>query len=226
LKHKLLFKFTVVAHLNLVVITVKIVLHQSMNKNFKVIDLRKVMATLISAVGTSPMVVSEIIDELKKRGTQIDKVVLLVTQSPEINTAFYALALDLKWNYGIKIERIDLPFEDVKSQEDHDAFVRIAREVIEREKSKDKVIVSVAGGRKTMSVGMYKAGIEAGVEEIYHIIAEEIPGTHAGPLSLLREYATASLEEIYEGKVDPPESLKSRIYEEFHKPLTLHLIRV
>lgn len=184
------------------------------------------MVTLIGVVGTSPMVITEMLDELKKLGITVGRVVLLVTESQLVRTAFYALALDLRWSYGIEAEKIDLPFEDIKSQQDHDEFVKIAKRVIEEKKKKDRVVVSVAGGRKTMSVGMYKAAVESGVKEIYHVIAEEVPGTHMGPLSLLKEHATVDLESIYRGDVEAPESLKTRIVEEFHRPYTVHLIKV
>jgi len=50
------------------------------------------MVTLIGVVGTSPMVITEMMDELKKLGITVGRVVLLVTESQLVRTAFYALA--------------------------------------------------------------------------------------------------------------------------------------
>jgi len=183
------------------------------------------MTTLVSALGTSPMVVTETIDELRKRGVTIYKVVVLTTQDPRIEASYYALALDFKWNCsGVKLERVELPFSDITSQEDHDEFVRIAKEVIEKEmKSERKVIVSVAGGRKTMGVGLYKAGLEAGVREFYHVIAEGVVGTS----DFLRNLMIYDLKSVYEGKIEASESLKNLILWEMHRPdLKVHLIKI
>jgi len=183
------------------------------------------MATLIASLGTSPMVVTETVDELKKQGRNVDRVVVLTTRDPRVEISYYALALDFKWNYsGIELERVELPFSDIRSQRDHDEFVRIAKDVIrgELEKGRD-VIVSVAGGRKTMGVGLYKAGIEVGVREFYHVIAEEVVGSS----DFLKNLMTYDLKSIYEGKMDAPESLKKLISWEMHRPdLTIHLIRI
>ncbi len=183
------------------------------------------MTTLVASLGTSPMVITETIDELKKRGTDIDRVVVLVTKDPRVKTSYYALALDFKWNYSdIELEMVELPFEDIKSQEDHDEFVKIAKRVMENEiKSGRHVIVSVAGGRKTMGVGLYRAGIESGVKEFYHVIAEEVVGTS----DFLKNIMMYDLKGIYEGRLDAPDELKRLITWEMHRTdLTLHLIRI
>ncbi len=183
------------------------------------------MVTLVASLGTSPMVVTETIDELKKRGITVDRVVVLVTKDPRVETSYYALALDFMWNYeNVELKRVELPFDDIKSQKDHDEFVRIAKEVIkgEIENGRD-VVVSVAGGRKTMGVGLYKAGLEVGVEEFYHVIAEEV----AGASDFLKNLMMHDLKSIYEGKAEAPESLKNLISWEMHRPdLTIHLIKI
>ena len=183
------------------------------------------MVTLIASLGTSPMVVTETIDELKKRGTTVDRVIVLATKNPRVETSYYALALDFKWNYeNVELKKVELPFDDIKSQKDHDEFVRIAKEVIKKEMDAGReVVVSVAGGRKTMGVGIYKAGLEVGVKDFYHVIAEEVAGTS----DFLKNLMTYDLKSIYEGKMEAPESLKKLITWEMHRPdLTIHLIRV
>jgi len=183
------------------------------------------MVTLVASLGTSPMVITETIDELKKIGTTVDRVIVLMTKDPRVETSYYAIALDFKWNYkNIELEKVELPFEDIKSQKDHDEFVRIAREVIKKEIDAGReVVVSVAGGRKTMGVGLYKAGLDVGVKDFYHVIAEEVAGTS----DFLKNLMTYDLKSIYEGKLEAPEGLKKLITWEMHRPdLTIHLIRV
>ncbi len=183
------------------------------------------MVTLVTALGTSPMVVTETIDELKKMGITVDRVIVLTTKDSRVKLSYYALALDFKWSYNdIELERVELPFEDIKSQKDHDDFVRIAKDVIRRElEAGREVIVSVAGGRKTMSVGIYKAGLEAGVKDFYHVIAEEVAGT----ANFLKNLMMYDLKKIYEGKLEAPENLKNLITWEMHRTdLTLHLIKI
>jgi len=185
------------------------------------------MNILVTALGTSPMIVTEMIDELEKLKRSIDKVITLTTKDDKVEISYYILALDFRWSYNdkIKLERVELPFSDIKSQEDHDEFVKIAKDVIKREiEAGNYVIVSVAGGRKTMSVGLYKAGLEAGAKEFYHIIAEEIANPRSDLISIVRDY---DLKAIYEGKIKPPEELKNKIMWELHRTdLTLHLIRI
>ena len=170
------------------------------------------------------MVVTETIDELKKRGVGVDRVVVLTTKDPRVEISYYTLALDFRWNYdGVELERVELPFEDIKSQRDHDEFVRIAKDVIREEMKNGEVVVSVAGGRKTMGVGLYKAGLEVGVKDFYHVIAEEVVGTS----NFMKNLIGYDVKSIYEGKVDAPESLKKFITWEMHRPdLTVHLIKI
>ena len=132
------------------------------------------MISLVSALGLTPMVVTEIVDELGKRGVKVDRIVVLTTKDPRVDLSYYALALDVSWSYdGVELIRVELPFEDINSQNDHDTFVDIAKDAMRRELEEGRrVIVSVAGGRKTMGVGLYKAGVELGIEEFYHVIAE------------------------------------------------------
>ena len=178
---------------------------------------------LISTLGLAPAVVTEMIDELSKRGVMVSKVIVLVPRSAL--QSYWALRLDLERgpNRGrIRLERVDLPFDDVRSEGDCAAFRRVLADVVRRARAEGSVHLSVAGGRKAVHIEALLVAMALGIENVYHIIAEEIRGptlfSSVQDLYDLEGYATSR---------EPPEDLMRMIVDSCHPTdLTLHLIRI
>lgn len=199
-----------------------------MERSFK--DIRRDNRTLlglknilISTLGLAPGVVTEVIDELSKRGTRISEVIVLATRSAL--PSYWALKLDLErgpHRGRIGLERVDLPFQDIDSEGDCTKFRRILADLIRKKLKEGTIHLSIAGGRKVAHVESLLVAMALGVENVYHIIAEEIRGptlfSSVQDLYDLESYATSS---------EPPESLMRMILDICHPTdLTLHLIKI
>ena len=180
---------------------------------------------LISSLGWTPAVVTEVVDLLESEGTKIDEVVVFPTSS--ILPSFYALLIDFK--YGPykgekKIERRDLPFDDIRDERDCEAFREIVEKVIDEKREEGGVFISVAGGRKTMPLDMMLVARRKGIREVYHVIAEEMRGI-SNEFSAIQKIF--DLKGIAEGKKEAPEEILNFIISMCHpKGLTLRLIRI
>lgn len=149
--------------------------------------------TLICTLGGSTPVVTETIDALLSKNIKIGKVIVVHTSTPvlkEKKEGKYDLSLDglkkdIAGYYGklICAEFIELPFDDILSEDHNDKLLRTLMETMEREKKqKNKVYLSIAGGRKTMSAMALFAAYFIGCDGIYHII------TKGNEFQLSRDY--------------------------------------
>jgi len=181
---------------------------------------------LISSIGWTPAVITEIIDLLEERGIPIHEVVVFPTK--DVLPSYYALLIDFKYGpyKGEKrIEKCELPFTDIKDEKDCEEFRRIVENVITKKIEEGKnVIVSVAGGRKTMPLDMMIVAKKNGIKEIYHVIAEEKKGISNEFAAIQRIF---NLKNIAEGREDPPKQIVDFIVGMCHpRDLTLRLIRI
>ena len=93
-------------------------------------------------------------------------------------------------------------------------FVGIAKDAMKKELEEgSRVIVSIVGGRKTMGVGLYKAGVELGIEEVYHVIAEPTSS------NFFKNLMMYDLKAMFEGRMEVPEKLKEYIRWESTDPM-------
>ncbi len=180
------------------------------------------MRVLISAIGITPEVVTETIDKLKEQGVEIDKVILLKTEDLRVDISVKLLKLDFKkitYKGNIALETIELPFEDISSQKDHEKFYNLCIETIKREVEEgNEVVISVAGGRKTMGVALYKAGMELGISKFYHVIASgKVASSDSVAKAILSGFPPEIEKALSSGKVT--KELRRWIEEKLHPDL-------
>jgi len=190
------------------------------------------MTVLVSTIGLSPMIIPELIDELGKRGVRLNEVILLPTK--EALASYHALKLAVKhgkYKESIKIAKIDLPFSDIKEPRDCHTFrnrvSRAIRTAIKVAGGEGDVYVSIAGGRKTMPIDALLVAMAWGIENIYHIIAEEVPGIAQEFVNFTRQHGK-ELEEYAEKDIRPPEEFLNQVFHFCYpsEELTIHLVKV
>lgn len=189
------------------------------------------MGVLVSTIGLSPAVVTEIVDELGKRNISIREVILLPTKRAMLS--YHMLLLDFK--YGpyknkIRLEKEDLPFNDIRNKGDCRTFRAVMRRALRKAAKKagdpQRVYVNLAGGRKTMPIDALLISMAAGIENVYHIIAEEVPGVE-NVLKALSDKAKREIDDCIKSKRKPSDKVLEKIVNLCHpKGLTIHLVKI
>lgn len=136
-------------------------------------------ASIISPVGLSPPVVTELVEYVAKEENEfVSDVVLLVTNNREVKESAELIVSALEVNYkNIHTHWVDLPFSDISSIGDHIEFMKISLKVIKEERVKhgcDRLYLNIAGGRKDMSASLAILGQWAGVDGIFHVVSPKV----------------------------------------------------
>lgn len=136
----------------------------------------KNQTVLVSTLGEKAPVISETLNVLiKKRKKKIDRLYVIHTSSEFVIKGpdrFEAFKKWLKKNYK-DIELIPKCFEkdDIKTESDNKELLDIILNIALEEKSKgNRILFSIAGGRKTMSAIALFAAYIVGADGIFHII--------------------------------------------------------
>lgn len=146
---------------------------------------------LICSLGTSAPVVSETLNALfSEKHIHIDRLIIIHTSSNMVlikktrpsnkDIGLIALQAFLKWNNGknnalsdIEFIPEKLEFEDIVTEDQNKDLLRKMIEVVDREKMlNDKVYISIAGGRKTMSALLMVAAYLNGCDGIFHVVVD------------------------------------------------------
>lgn len=135
--------------------------------------------SIISPIGLSPPVVTEMVDHvIKGENKFVSDVVLLVTNKREVRESAELIVSALDVNYeNLHTHWVDLPFSDVSSIDDHIEFMKFSLNAINKERIKhgcDYLYLNIAGGRKDMSASLVILGQWIGVDGIFHVICPEI----------------------------------------------------
>ncbi len=116
----------------------------------------------------------------------------------------------MKLNYPrTRVHKLEIPFEDVTTEDENFEFMRIAGKAIKRQKEKfgsDIVYLDVAGGRKNMCITLAILGQFLNVDGIFHLVSPDVKIVNEKLENLRGE-----IERIYMAE---SEEEKVRIYEE------------
>ncbi len=141
------------------------------------------MNTLICTLGTAAPIITETLISLKKeKKIEINKLHIIHTSSPEVynkkikdkEVGLNALKVFLKEKYPeLKLHLHKLNTDDINTVEDNDALLNLVVNLISKEKKlNNKVYVSIAGGRKTMSAIALFASYLSGCDGIFHVLVK------------------------------------------------------
>ena len=149
---------------------------------------------LIATLGSEPQVVTQVLDLLEGRAYQIRKVIVIHTSGPSIRDALAQLAVEFKSPgscayQAIPIIRDGAPVKDIATEADIAVLLRtLYQTVLTEKRAGNRVHLSIAGGRKPMSVyGMVVAQLLFGeTDRLWHLLSENWkPGylrvMHAAP---------------------------------------------
>jgi len=135
-------------------------------------------AALITPVGMTPSVVTEMIMHLDKmEGIYLTDVCLIHTINPNVKHIVNFIKGVINSKYPrIRVHNISLPFEDIKSDEDNLQFMKTLKETIEYERSMDvkRIYLSVSGGRKDMSASSLVVASLSWVDSVFHVIHSDV----------------------------------------------------
>ncbi len=160
------------------------------------------MHVLICTLGTAAPIITETLASLKKeKKIEVDILHIIHTSSREVyykkikdkEVGLIALKNLLKENYPkLKLKLHKLQTVDINTVEDNDALLNLVVNIISKEKKlNNKVYVSIAGGRKTMSAIALFAAYLSGCDGIFHVLVKgneyELTGDYGFniPLKLL-----------------------------------------
>lgn len=135
--------------------------------------------TVVGAIGKSAPVMTELVKWLiESKDEFISDVVLLIADDEEVwkQAELVVSALETS-RWSINVHWNDLPFKDIASDTDNIEFLETAADIIYEQKSKhdsDKIFLNVAGGRKTMSIGLYLLSLFNPIDGVYHVISPQI----------------------------------------------------
>lgn len=127
---------------------------------------------LVSALGSSPAVVTEAIDLLAEQGCRIDAVHLLLTDDPDVTESFHLLSEHLPGHDNIDgVHQHPIRAHgDIESDQALLEFMEVACQVLKSlRQAGHRLYVSVAGGRKSMAASLALAVQFYGAKRLFHV---------------------------------------------------------
>jgi len=157
--------------------------------------MKKNKFSLVSTLGISPAVIWETILYFQKRKNILfDNITLINTSGSVVKDGIKRLKNHISGNYPkTNIKSVEFPKPDTFNLVDNKEMLNLFLKTLSDEKQNSgTLLLSIAGGRKTMSALVLLAGYLIGVDGIYHILANVDERKYKGekeffiPLSKLR----------------------------------------
>jgi CRISPR-associated protein Csx14 len=164
---------------------------------------------VISPLGMSPPVVTAFVDYL--RG--VKDLVVITTADKKVKQGYELVKIALKLKYPkTRLHEVNIPFEDVSTEQQNFEFMRTAARVIKNQREKygsDVIYLNVAGGRKNMCITLSTLGQFLNVDGIFHLVSPDIKVVNE-----MLENLRSDIERIY---LADNEEEKIEIYREKEK---------
>ena len=164
---------------------------------------------VIAPLGMSPPVVTSFVDYLGG----VKDLVIVTTTDERVKQGYELIRVAMKLRYGrTRIHKLEIPFNDVTTEEENFEFMRIAGRAIRSQKEKfgsDIVYLNVAGGRKNMCITLSILGQFLNVDGIFHVVSPDIKIVNE-----MLENLRPDIERIYRAE---SEEEKLSIYKEKEK---------
>jgi len=129
---------------------------------------------VVSPLGMSPPVVTSFVDYLGG----VEDLILITTTNERVKQGYELVRVAMKLKYErTRIHRLEIPFDDVTTEDENFKFMNIAGKAIKRQKEKfgsDIVYLNVAGGRKNMCITLSILGQFLNVDGIFHVVSPNI----------------------------------------------------
>ncbi|MBC7108389.1 MAG: CRISPR-associated protein Csx14 [Methanomassiliicoccales archaeon] len=140
---------------------------------------RKLKASLIAPVGTTPPVVTEMAQWLIKSGEVfLSDVALISTMEEEVRKSAKLVESALKASpWRINSHLYETNYTDVASDRSAIDFISLVSKIIRNEKVRhhaERVYLCISGGRKTQSVLLALCGQLWAVDGVYHVVMPSV----------------------------------------------------
>ncbi|WP_457590273.1 CRISPR-associated protein Csx14 [Geoglobus sp.] len=166
----------------------------------------KVKVAVVATLGMSPPVVTAFVDYIGK----VSDLVVITTADEKVRQGYELVKVAMRSKYpGTRIHEVEVPFDDVTTEEQNFKFMRIAAKTIKEQKEKfgsDAVYLNVAGGRKNMCITLSILGQFLNVDGIFHVVSPDVRIVNE-----MLENLRSDIERIYCAE---NEDEKMKIYEE------------
>jgi len=176
------------------------------------------MSTLVTSLGHTPAIVLEGLGAIIRSGHAINKICLLYTKRMKKQLLMLKLALKYGGFESINLEAYELPFEELKSEEECLKFRYKLYELVNKER---EVKLLISGGRKSNVVDFVLVALAFGIKEVYHVIPKR-----GSEIYLTKAFADSINLELYVNK-EPPKHIIDQILNICNPDLrNIHLIRI
>lgn len=161
---------------------------------------------VVAPLGMSPPVITSFVHYLGN----VRDLVVITTSDERVKQGFSLVRTAMKARYGrTRVHEIEVPFEDITTEEQNFEFMRVAGKAIRRQKEKfgsDVVYLNVAGGRKNMCITLSILGQFLNVDGVFHVVSPDVKIVNEMLENLRRDIERIHLAESDEERL--------RIYEE------------
>ncbi len=155
---------------------------------------------IVAPLGTSPPVITEFLEYVEKvQDKRVSDLVIIVTREPAVLEGVPLIQCAVKRRYPhVHTHIVELPFTDIKSDEDNLEFMRICAEVLRKEKEVHKtgsIYLCVAGGRKDMCITLSLLAQYFEVNGVFHVITSDVKS-----MNIELERARHNIRELFESQ--------------------------
>ncbi|AKG91321.1 CRISPR-associated protein, Csx14 family [Geoglobus ahangari] len=161
---------------------------------------------VIAPLGMSPPVITAFVHHIR----DVRDLVVITTADDRVKQGFELVKVAMKVKYPkTRVHEVEVPFEDITTEEQNFEFMRIAGRTIKRQKEKfgsDVVYLNVAGGRKNMCITLSILGQFLNVDGVFHVVSPNVKIVNE-----MLENLRHDIERLYLAESDEE---RLRIYEE------------
>lgn len=134
-------------------------------------------SSLINPMGTSPMVVTEMVNYIRNTDNSLKDVVLICTSSQNVISGAYAALGAIKDRYpDIRTHIVRLEMDDIYNESSLLSFLSDFVDAVNRERDHgiDNLYLNVSGGRKIQNIILALYSGILGINEVYNIFDPEV----------------------------------------------------
>ncbi len=180
---------------------------------------------VVSPIGMSPPVITAFVDYLGG----VKDLVVITTTNEKVKQGYELVKIVLMMKYPkTRVHEVEIPFEDVSTEEQNFEFMRIAGRIIKNQREKygsDVVYLNVAGGRKNMCITLSILGQFLNVDGIFHIVSPDVKIVNEMLENLRSDIERISIAESEEEKIKIYKE-KERIFNSLMFPRDYQVIRI
>ncbi len=178
-------------------------------------------SALINPMGTTPMVVTELVNYLKNTERDLRDVIMLCTDSKTVIAGANASTGAIMDRYSdIRVHIKKLGIQDIYDERSLLSFLGSFIDIVKDERSYgvDKIYLNVSGGRKIQNIALSLYSGILGIDEVYNVFDPELENFNANYESVKSDI----IDVFSDGRnnLENYRKMKSRLEPIFYPPLS------